>query len=86
MATYRRARAAGDAISAEYAGKIEAIRKDRSLTPDQRASAIFELRLQQKAAVRAIRRRILDEERQAARANRPPCFPRLEILKQACQS
>jgi len=49
---------------------IDAVQKDRSLTPDQRAAAIMELRRRQQAATRAIKRRILDEERQLAGVGR----------------
>ena len=84
MGVYSHARAAGNAISAEYAAKIDAIRQDRSLTPNQRAAVFIKRQQQQKAAVRAIRRRILDEERQTARANRSRLsFPR-STRKRCC--
>lgn len=67
--TYGRAADAVAAVRAEYAGKIDAIYKDRSLTPEQRAAAILELRRQRKATTRAIRRRIIEEEKQSVRGS-----------------
>ena len=66
---YSRAATAAAAIRAEYGAKIAAVRKDRSLTPAQRAAAVMELKRLQKEAAKAIKRRILAEERQSARAS-----------------
>jgi hypothetical protein len=73
---YRRAASAVVAVRAEFAVKIQALQKDRSLTPERRAAAIMELRRRQKEATKAIRRRILDEERQLAGVGRVRALPR----------
>jgi hypothetical protein len=65
-----RAAAASAAVFSRYQGLIDAIAKDPSLTPDQRAAAIHSLRQQQTAEAAAAHGSIMDEERAAARARR----------------
>jgi len=67
---YGRAQAAADAVSARFAAAIEAIEKDPTLTPGQRSAAIAALRLRQKQEAGAARRKIIEEEKQNAKARR----------------
>lgn len=50
--------------------EIEAVRHDRSLTDEQRAAAVHTLRQRQKVEAEAARRRVIEEERAAAKARR----------------
>jgi hypothetical protein len=73
MATGR-AQTAFDVVFAEYAVRIEGAEKDRSLNPDQRAAAIIALRQKQRLEAEAAKQRVLEEERQKARARRRQYF------------
>ena len=65
-----RAQAAFDAVWSRLQGAIDSLRKDRSLSPDQRAAAVCALRERQAMEAGAARKRIMDEERAAARVRR----------------
>ena len=65
-----RAQAAADAVSARFAGAIESIEKDPSLTPEQRAGAIAALRLRQSAEAGAASKKIIEEAGQNAGVRR----------------
>ena len=65
-----RAQAAFDAVWSRLQGAINDLRKDRSLSPDQRAAAVRALRERQALEAGATRKRIMDEEHAAARVRR----------------
>ena len=65
---YGHAEAASNTEAALWQARIDAVQKDRSISPDRRAAAIASLRQQQQLAVRAVRRRIIEEERQRTKA------------------
>ena len=65
-----RAQAAYDGVFAEFAAKIDAVKKDKSLTPDQRTAAIMSLRLRQMIAANAARKKIIEEGKQNAKTYR----------------
>lgn len=65
-----RACAAFEEVWASFALRLEDVRKDRSLTPDQRAAALRTLREQQKAEASAAERRVMEEEEQTLRERR----------------
>lgn len=69
-AAFARAQAAFDHVFSLFAGQIEAVQRDRSLTPDQRASAVRALRERQQMEASAARRRIVDDEKARVRALR----------------
>jgi hypothetical protein len=76
-----RAQGAFEAVWSRLQGAIDAAMSDRSLSPDQRAAAIRALRERQTIEANAARKRIMDEERGAARVRRrmrqrPPKKPR----------
>ncbi len=56
-----RASAAYREMFALWEARIDDVRADRSLTPDQRAAAVIAFRLRQRIEARAIRRRVLAE-------------------------
>lgn len=64
----KRASAVAKEVFNKWQIQIEAIAKDLSLTPEQRAAAIMALRERQKEEASAARQRILEEERSIARA------------------
>lgn len=63
-----RAGAASAEESAKWQARIAATLADASLSPEQRAAAVASLRQQQQLAVKAVRRRIINEEKQRVRA------------------
>ena len=65
-----RASSAADAVFSRYQGLIDAISKDPSLTPTQRAAAISGLRQRQTAEAAAVSQRIMDAAKSAARMRR----------------
>ena len=65
-----RAQAAFESVFAKYAAEIEAVEKDRSLSPDQRAAAIAALRQRQHHEASMARQRVLEEEQQNTKARR----------------
>jgi hypothetical protein len=67
---FGRAEAAARSIATLYAGQIEAVQKDTSLTPEQKAAAVRALRDRQKADTRAARQRIMDEAKATMQAVR----------------
>jgi hypothetical protein len=69
-AAHGRAEAAFDHEFGKWQSVIDAVRADRSLSPDRRAVAIFALRIRQKAEAYGARRRVLQEEIQKAQAAR----------------
>ena len=65
-----RAQTAADAINARFAAAIEAVERDPSLTPDQRAAAVAALRQRQSQEAGAVRQKIIEEEKQNAKSRR----------------
>lgn len=68
--TAARAQAAFDAVWSRLQGAIDDTARDVSLTRDQRAAAIRALRERQQKEAGAARKRVMDEERDAAKACR----------------
>jgi hypothetical protein len=68
--TAGRAAGAAAAVSARYAGLIEEVSKNPSMTPEQRAAAISGLRARQSAESAAASRAIMEDAGNAARARR----------------
>lgn len=62
-----RAGSAAQAIHAYYAGLISALYADRSLTPEQRKSAIATLRAKAKAEAAGVSRQIMEQAKGAAK-------------------
>ena len=62
-----RAGSAAQAIHAYYAGLITALYADRSLTPEQRKSAIATLRAKAKAEAAGVSKRIMEQAKGAAK-------------------
>ena len=65
---FGRAQAAFDAEFAKWQMQIDAVSADQSLSPDQRASALLALRTRQGLEANGARKRIIEEEKQRARA------------------
>lgn len=62
-----RAGSAAQAIHAYYAGLITALYADRSLTPEQRKSAIATLRAKAKAEAAGVSKQIMEQAKGAAK-------------------
>ncbi|MDR3485311.1 MAG: relaxase/mobilization nuclease domain-containing protein [Bradyrhizobium sp.] len=67
---YGKAEAAFDAEFAKWQARIDSVMADPNLKSDQRVAAASALRLQQGLAAGAVRRRIIEEEKQRAKAAR----------------
>lgn len=65
-----RASAAFDTAWSKVQVMIDAVMKDPTLTPDQRASAIYALRQRQSAEAASARQKVMDEETAGARLRR----------------
>ena len=66
-----RAAAASAEVHGRYAGLINAVMQDRSLTPAQRAGVIASLRAKAKAEAKEVSRRIMQAAKGAAKARTP---------------
>jgi hypothetical protein len=65
-----RAEAAYNHEFGKWQQMIEAVRADRSLSPDQRAAAVFALRIRQRLEAKGARKRVLEDEVQKAQTAR----------------
>ena len=70
VSLFGRADAAYQAEFAKWEALIADVRADRGLSDDQRASAIVALRIRQRVEAQATRRRIILEEKQAAKVRK----------------
>lgn len=75
-AVSEQAAAASAHIYARYEGLINAVREDRSLSPEQRAGIIASLRARAKADAAAVSQRIMEEAKGAAKQKRQEQKPR----------
>jgi len=67
---YGRAQDAYDAIMSTLAAMIDAIMRNPALTRDQKLAAVRELRRQKKAEAKAVRARIIQDEKDKLQAHR----------------